>query len=62
MYEDPDMQSNDGIFFTDNSRRKVVVESQQDVTNDLFDALLEEEKCVQQKEEPGHDGAQNYDK
>jgi len=62
IYEDPDTQSNDDIFFTDNSRRKVVVESQQDVTNDLFDALLEEEKSVQQKEGPGHDGAHNSDK
>jgi len=56
------MQSNDDIFFTDNSTRKVVVESQQDVTSDLFDALLEEEKSVQQKEGPGDDGTHNSDK
>jgi len=62
MYEDPDMQNDDDIFFTDSNRRKVVVESQQDVTSDLFDALLEEEKSVQQKEGPGHDGTHSSDK
>jgi hypothetical protein len=59
------MQSNDDIFFTGNSRRKAVVESQQDVTSDLFDALLEEEKPVQQKEDeegPVHDDTHNCDK
>lgn len=61
MYEDPDMQNDDDIFFTDSNRRKVVVESQQDVTSDLFDALLEEEKSVQQKEGPGHDGTHSSD-
>jgi hypothetical protein len=63
IYEDPDMQSNDDIFFSDTSRRKSVVESQQDVTGDLFDALLEEEKSVHKKpDKEGPDEAHNSDK
>lgn len=64
IYEDPDMQSNDDIFFTDTSRRKAAVESQQDVTSDLFDVLLEEEKSVHEKEDeegPVHDDTHNSD-
>jgi hypothetical protein len=42
VYEDPDTQSDD-LFFADTRRKKVIVESQQDDTDDLFDALLQDE-------------------
>jgi len=51
-YEDPDMQSDDDMFFTDTNRGKVIVESQQDASDDLFDSLLEE-KSVDKKEDEG---------
>jgi hypothetical protein len=63
MYEDPDTQSNDDLFFTDTGRRKAV-ESQR-VTSDLFDSLLEEEKPAdEKKDEEGamHNDAHNTDK
>lgn len=65
IYEDPGMQSDDDLFFTDTRRRKVIVESQQDDTDDLFDALLHEEK-VMDKQEDGegsvHDDGDNSHK
>jgi hypothetical protein len=51
IYEDPDMQSDDDMFFTDTRRRKVIVESQQDDTDDLFNALLQEEKVMDKRED-----------
>lgn len=62
IYEDPDMQSDEDLFFTDTRRRKVFVESQQDDTDDLFDALLQEEKATDKREdEEGsvHNGGDN---
>lgn len=63
IYEDPDVQSDDDMFFTDTRRRKVIVESQQDDTDDLFDALLQEEKAMDKRgDEEGsvHDGDNSH--
>jgi hypothetical protein len=65
IYEDPDMQSDDDLFFTDTRRRKVIVKSQQDDTDDLFDALLQERKAMDKREdEEGsvHDVGENSHK
>jgi hypothetical protein len=54
IYEDPDVQSDDDMFFTDtSSRRKVIVENQEDNTDDLFDTLLRDEKGMDKREDEG---------
>lgn len=50
VYEAPDMQSDD-LFFTYTRRRKVIAESQQDDKEDLFDALLQDKKSSDKRED-----------